>query len=66
MHFSKYPLFEISASRNFDSSRYSLYEIAISYDPYDMGHTGQSINELDNDPSSYRQKGIYFEWVLMK
>ena len=28
--------------------------------------TGQSINELENGPSSYRQKGIYFEWVFMK
>ena len=28
--------------------------------------TGHSINELENGPSSYRQKGIYFEWVFMK
>ena len=28
--------------------------------------TGQSINELENGPSLYRQKGIYFEWVFMK
>ena len=28
--------------------------------------TGQSINELENGPSSYRQKGVYFEWVFMK
>ena len=27
--------------------------------------TGQRINELENGPSSYRQKGIYFEWVFM-
>ena len=29
-------------------------------------HTGQSINELENGPSSYRQKGIYFALVLIK
>ena len=28
--------------------------------------TGRSINELENGPSSYRQKGINFEWVFMK
>ena len=28
--------------------------------------TGQSINELENGLSSYRQKGIYSEWVFMK
>jgi len=28
--------------------------------------TGRSINELENGPSSYKQKCIYFEWVFMK
>ena len=27
---------------------------------------GQSLNELENGPSSFRQKGIYFEWVFLK
>ena len=39
-------------------------------DEFDEGNivcnTGQRINELENGPSSYRQKGINFEWVFMK
>ena len=29
-------------------------------------NTGQRINELENGPSSYRQKSNYFAWVFMK
>ena len=31
-----------------------------------VGTTGQSINELENGPSSYKRKRIYFAWVFMK
>ena len=37
-----------------------------STDAFEIKNTGQGINELENGPSSYRQKGIYFEWVFMK
>ena len=35
------------------------------FSPTSKRSTGQNINELENGPSSYRQKGIYFEWVFM-
>jgi len=33
--------------------------------PRDL-YTGQSINKLENGPSSYRQKCVYFAWIFMK
>ena len=37
--------------------------VYVDFVPVLCWYTGQSINELENGPSSYRQKGIYFEWV---